>query len=225
MAHSFPQFEKGYTPSRYHVGARRALALAAVATLAILLLLPFTQLLSEWTKKDRTVRSFEIATPPPPPPPPLEEPPEPPPQEEPPPDLQPPPPPLDLAQLEMALNPGIGDATAGGLGFGGFAVQPDAASEVQLFDVRDLDEIPRPVRQVAMQVPSRFKRERISGTVVLEIQIDEQGRTTVLRVVETSSPELNENAIKAAEQFRWTAPTKNGEPVKARYELPIGFRF
>ena len=59
----------------------------------------------------------------------------------------------------------------------------------------------------------------------LEVMIDEKGATTVLEIVESSDPALEAPAIEAAEQWIWTAPKKNGEPVKARYIFPIGFRF
>lgn len=131
---------------------------------------------------------------------------------------------MNLMQLELALNPGIGDALAGVSGFTGFELSPDAAMELQLFDVRDLDELPRIIRQVNMEVPLRFRQERISGLVRAEIMIDEQGNTTVRRIIESSSPELEAPARAALNQFIWTPPRKNGEPVRARYIVPIGFR-
>ncbi|HKJ89634.1 MAG TPA: energy transducer TonB, partial [Oceanipulchritudo sp.] len=97
--------------------------------------------------------------------------------------------------------------------------------EAQLFNVQDLDELPRPVRQVKMEPPSRFRQERISGLVRVEIMIDESGTTTVRRILESSHPELEEPARRALAQWTWTPPRKNGDPVKARYILPIGFRF
>lgn len=200
-------------------------AYAVLATLLIFLLVPFTQMLGELDGRRAMVRSVEIAPPPPPPPPEIEEPEPPPEPEEPPPPLDTPPPPLDLTQLELALNPGIGDAMAGSFGFGGFAVQPDAVAEMNLFEVEDLDEPPRPLRQVRMEVPARFRQERISGLVRVEIAIDEEGHTEVLGIVESSDPALEQPAREAAAQWKWTPPRRNGEPVRARYVFPIGFRF
>lgn len=218
-------FENGYAPAKFRIAIIRAIVYAGVSVLAIYILLPFTQLISGTPKKVIEFREFNVAPPPPPSPPDLEEPPEPEVEEDPPPELSEPPPPLDLAQLEMAMNPGIGDAQAAGLGFGGFDSQPNALADLQLFDVKDLDERPKPTRQVKMMPPIQFKKERRSGIVRLEVMIDENGRTKVLKVVESSDRALEASAISAAEQWIWTPPKKNGEAVKARYVFPIGFKF
>lgn len=202
-----------------------SVVLGGLISLAILFVIPFTQMLSGLNPPEKKLRSFDVVQPPPPPPPELEEPPEEPPPEEPPPEMTQPPPPLSLTQLELALNPGIGDALSGAGGFEAFDLAPDAAMEAQLFNVKDLDEPPRPVRQVKMEPPARFRQERISGLVRVEIMIDEDGQTTVRKILESSHPELEAPAREALRQWRWTPPKKNGEPVKARYIMPIGFRF
>jgi protein TonB len=216
---------RGLSEIRRPLNRVRAIILGAALSFGIFILVPFTQMLSGLKPQDKTVRSFDVVQPPPPPPPELEEPPEEPPPEEPPPEMTPPPPPMSLTQLELALNPGIGDALAGVGGFEAFALSPDAALEAQLFDVQDLDELPRPIRQVRMEPPTRFRQERISGLVRVEIMIDEEGRTTVRRIIESSHSDLVDPAREALRQWVWSPPKKNGDPVKARYILPIGFRF
>ena len=203
------KFSNGYQPKKQGIGFIRAIVYAIVTILAIYVLLPFTQMLTGDGKDVLEYREFDISPPPPPSPP----------------DLQEPPPPLDLAQLEMAMNPGIGDAEAAGLGFGSLEAQPDALADLELFDVKDLDERPNPIKRVNIIPPIQFKKERRSGMIRLEVMIDEKGATTVLEIVESSDPALEAPAIEAAEQWIWTAPKKNGEPVKARYIFPIGFRF
>jgi protein TonB len=214
-----------YSHPRGIKGVGRIIFYAGSMTVVILFLIPFTQYITSLVDGGPDIRTVDVVPPPPPPPPEFEEPPEAEEMEEPAPDLAPPPPMLSFSQLEVALEAGIGDAMGGGFGFGGFAVQPDIAAEIELFDVKDLDEVPRPRVQVKMEPPIRFKRERISGIVRLEIAIDEQGKTTVLNVVKTSHSELNESAIAAAEKWIWTPPKKNGKAVKARYVFPIGFAF
>ncbi|EDY82893.1 hypothetical protein VDG1235_2516 [Verrucomicrobiia bacterium DG1235] len=219
------RFENGYKPTRFHTAIFRALIYAGASLFAIYTLLPLTQFISGKKKDVIEFREFDIAQPPPPAPPDLEEPPEPEPEENPPPELQEPPPPLDLAQLEMAMNPGIGDAQAAGLGFGGLEAQPDALADLELFDVKDLDERPKPLKRVAMVAPIDFRKERRSGTLRIEIMIDENGRTTVLRILDSPGESANAPAIEALEQWVWSPPKKNGKPVKARYIQPMGWRF
>lgn len=224
-ANKASKFENGYKPTRFSVAIIRAVIFAALSLFAIYALLPLTQFIGGQQKDVIEFREFDIAQPPPPAPPDLEEPPEPEPEETPPPELREPPPPLDLAQLEMALNPGIGDAQAAGLGFGGLEAQPDALADLNLFDVKDLDERPTPIRQVAMVAPIEFRKERRSGTLRIEIMIDENGITKVLNILESPGETANQPAIEALEQWVWTPPKKNGEAVKARYIIPFGWRF
>ncbi len=212
-----------YKQPRSGGGLFRIVFYATATTGIILFAIPFTQFITALTDGGPEIRSVEVAPPPPPPPPEVEEPPEEIEEQETPPEIQPPPPMLNFSQLEVALEAGIGDAMGGGFGFGGFAVQPDAMEDIQLFDVKDLDELPRPLKQVAMLVPTRFKRERIDGRLRIEIKIDEQGNTEVIQILETSDRELNRPAIEAVEQWKWTPPKKNGEAVNARYVLPFGF--
>ena len=219
------RFENGYQAPRFRVAIIRSVVYAVVCVLGIFALLPLTQLISGTQRDVIEYREFDVAPPPPPSPPELDEPPPEEVEEEPPPELQEPPPPLDLAQLEMAMNPGIGDAQAAGLGFGALEAQPNALADLDLFDVKDLDELPKPIRSVKMIPPLDFKRERRSGIVKLEVMIDEQGATRVLEVLEATDPSLHDPAITAVEQWIWTPPKKNGEAVKARYIFPIGFKF
>ena len=90
--------------------------------LFLFLLLPFVQAITEPPSKDLELRTVDTADVPPPPPPPEEEEEEKPsePDEVKPPELTDAAPPLDLSQLELALNPGMG----GGDGMAGdFAVK------------------------------------------------------------------------------------------------------
>lgn len=216
-------FQDGYHRGSFRSGLIRAFLYGGAITSAIMLVLPFTQMLSSLGKDDQKVRSFDIVQPPPPPPPDIEEPPEEPPPEEPPPEMSQPPPPMNLAQLELALNPGIGDAVAGGLGFSGFDVQPDAAADIELFDVKDLDELPRPLGSPRMVAPIQAKRERISGRYRFEVEINQEGRTRVLKVLSAEPSQYTQEAREFAETIRWTPPLKNGQPVRARYILPVGW--
>ena len=220
-----PQKLPYYSQPRGIKGVGRTIFYASSMTVVILFLIPFTQYITSLADSGPDIRAIDVAPPPPPPPPDFEEPPEAEEIEEQAPEIAPPPPMLSFSQLEVALEAGIGDAVGGGFGFGGFAVQPDISADIELFDVKDLDEIPRPRVIVNMKPPIRFKLERISGRVRLEVMIDEEGKVTVLSVVSTSDIELNESAIEAAEKFVFTTPKKNGKAVKTKYIFPIGFDF
>jgi protein TonB len=195
-----------------------------ICSVAVFLLLPFTQYISGSGEPTIEIRSVDITLPPPPPPPPEPPPPEEQEQEEPPPELQRTPPQLSLSQMELALNPGIGDAMAGAFEFSGFGVQPDAVGDLDIFDVADLDRPPRRTRTVPPVYPADLRRAHVQGEVTLILVIDQTGRAKVERVAESTNREFVQAAVTAAEQCQWEPPTKDGEAVRARYSMRVPFR-
>lgn len=194
-------------------------------TTAIFMLIPFTQLLESVGKKDTQILSVDIAPPPPPPPPepPEEEEPE---VEDPPPPPPPPPPPqLSLSQLDLAMDPGIGDAMAGAFGFGGFDTQTDALAEMKdFFDVSELDEKLRVLNFQAPEKPYNMRRDRVSGFTRVEFIVDEAGNVSrVIGFTETSHRELEEAVRAVINNWKFSPPTKDGRKVKARVQQPIRF--
>lgn len=207
----------------FQSGSPAVILSAAVLTVLIFFLFPFTQYLGSQTREIEQVRSVAVAPPPPPPP---EEPPPPdppPPDEPPPPDLSEPPPPLDLSQLEMALNPGMGGEFAGAFSVDGFDVAGDAQSEIMTFELSDLDERPRLVSGSPPRYPQDLLRQRVEGVVRLRVMLDENGRVQVQSVLSATRSAFEQPAIVAAESFRYTPPTKNGQPARAVFNLPIHF--
>lgn len=191
------------------------------------LLLPFTTLITGAANNRKEMTTIDVSLPPPPPPPPeIEKPPD-----EPPPEEEPPPPDspnnqLSLAQMDVALNVGFGDAMAGGFSVEGFATQSDATTvaDLGIFDVKDLDKPPARTRTVTPVYPPELKRARVQGTVVLLIIIDQNGRVSVDKVVQSTVREFEQAAITAAEQCIFEPPMKGGQAVRARYRMQVPFR-
>jgi periplasmic protein TonB len=195
-----------------------------LCTAGIFLLLPFSQMIAALGKKPNDLFTVEVAVQPPPPPPPDLEPPEPPPPEPPPPDMQPPPQQLSLSQMDVALNLGVGDAMAGAFSFDGFGVSAeDTAGDLQIFDVKDLDSVPRRTRTATLIHPPPLRTARIAGAVTLMIIISENGGVQVEKVVNSTHREFEANAIRFAEGCQFEPPMKGGQAVKARYTWPIRF--
>ncbi|MEX0331916.1 MAG: energy transducer TonB [Puniceicoccaceae bacterium] len=214
----------GYKVPRSNKYVIRIVIATIIMTLAILAILPFTQALSG-DPRDRNLRSVDVANLPPPEPPPPEPPP--PPEEEEEEeieDFEEPPPPLDLSQLEAALNPGTGNAMAGAFGFGGFAVRPDSLSEMQIFEIKDLDSRPKRLKAVAPVYPMELQRAGIEGTVRVRILIDQAGSVRVLEFVDVVDRRFIEPVTDAVERWQFEAPMKDGKPVQAAYILPLPFQ-
>ena len=81
--------------------------------------------------------------------------------------------------------------------------------------------------QIAVQArpvyPPLALRQKISGTVILLVLVDENGNvkeTKVNRGVDA----LNDAAIKAIQNSKFKPPTKNGVPVKMWTTITVPFK-
>ncbi len=193
-------------------------------TLLFFLVLPLMQTLNKPPATDLTLQSVSTAKLEPPPPPPMEEEPD----EEPEPEKDPPQlmeeaQPLDLAQLELALNPGFGS----GAFSGDFTVNLNTAlsnsKEVDaLFSLSDLDQRPRVVYQPG-PVMSKTLRSKAPGTVYVVFIVDREGRVKNPMVQKASDPLFEEPAVTAVKKWKFEPGKKNGNPVQFRMRVPITF--
>ncbi len=200
---------------------------AAVMTAAFFLVLPLIEAIAAQPPLDTTMRGLDIANLPPPPPPPPEEekkkeeekP------EEKPPELVEDHQPLDLAQLELAMNPSIGD----GWMSGDFAVRLDvvAASGGDdgmegLFSLADLDQKPRVAYQPSPVIDAQV-RKKAPGTVTILFIVDQRGRVENPIVQESTDPIFDKPALNAVRQWKFEPGKRNGQPVRFRMRVPITF--
>lgn len=205
-----------------------ALTLAAALTLGLFLVLPLMQTIAASGRNDLDIRTVDIANLPPPPPPP----PEPEIEEEqdeppPPPKLQPTEaPPLDLSQLELALNPGTGDAMFGDftvnlgnqLGEGGGSEELD-----RIFSLAELDRRPRVLFQRSPRYPPELLRAGRTGTVYVLFSVDTTGTVQGPRVQKSSDPAFEGPALEAVRQWKFEPGTRGGEKVPFKMRIPITF--
>ncbi len=205
-----------------------ALLLGAALTVGLFLLLPILENIGRPEEKpDLQLTSVDAVEPPPPPPTVEEQKPEPPPEEAPPPELTETAPPLDLSQLELALNPGVGD----GLG-GDFAVKLSVVgaeggggmqSSDDIFSLADLDQAPRVVFQPAPQYPPELKKKKVQGTVHILFIVDPDGRVQEPKVHKSDNPGFDKNALAAVRRWRFEPGKVGGRPVQFRMKVPITF--
>lgn len=132
---------------------------------------------------------------------------------------------LDLSQLESALNPGLGGAATAAFDLDAFSQGIDAGSEMQIFDVMELDRTPRLVHRVMPQYPTELRQRGVTGSVSLQIIIDTNGEVTVDRILDwEGSREFIQPTRIALSRCRYEVPTKDGQPVRARYKVTIPFQ-
>lgn len=203
-----------------------AVLLALALTLTFFLVLPLMQQVTKPPDADLELRQVSMANIPPPPPPPPEEKPEEDPDEPPPPEMaEPEAAPLDLSQLELALNPGLGEGGGAGalMWLGNVQKRAEAESEA-IFSMADLDQKPRVVSQSAPEYPPELKRQKVNGTVHILFIVDKDGRVVDPRVQKSTLPQFERPALMAVKRWRFEPGKRSGKPVQFKMRVPITFR-
>ena len=108
---------------------------------------------------------------------------------------------------------GLGEGWGGGTGGG--AYRPGNGVET-----------PRLLREVKPQYTAQAMRAKVQGEVLLECIVLPDGTVGNIRVVRSldSAFGLDQEAIKAARQWRFQPGTKDGAPVAVRAQIEINFR-
>lgn len=196
---------------------------AVVMTCAFFLVLPMIQAITKAAQPDTLLQSLDAGIVDPPPPV-VEEEEEPEPEpEDTPPELSEEPPLLDLAQLDVALGPSIGEGFLGG----DFALKLTGAvagggSVDELFDLQDFDQKPRVVHQPSPSMtPDMVKRA--PATVYVEFIVDERGRVQKPKVKDTGDPMFDRAAVAAVKQWRFDPAKRSGKAVEYPMRVPITF--
>lgn len=200
-----------------------ALGFGLGMTAAIFLLLPISNMISEFAHSLRQNNSVSVVTPPPPPLPEIR------PQEEEEveedkapefqeAEMQP----ISLSELQASLSVGVGKSFAGGADISEMLFQVVDLEDI-IFEIKDLDRVPRLLSADRVEYPYEMKRNKIEGEVTLLVMIDPTGHVSVLEVAKSTHREFEMPAIRAARSAVYTPPTRNGEKVKVKFYLPFTF--
>ncbi len=74
--------------------------------------------------------------------------------------------------------------------------------------------------------PRSAMEEKIEGKVVCRFVVDKNGKIGNIKVIESVSPALDDEAVRVIKKMpEWTPGEKNGERVTVYYRLPIRFNF
>jgi protein TonB len=71
--------------------------------------------------------------------------------------------------------------------------------------------------------PELARRARVSGTVILDVQIDEEGNVSDIRVL-SGHPLFNTAAVEAVRRWKYSPTVLNGEPVPVVATVTVIFR-
>ena len=129
---------------------------------------------------------------------------------------------MTLAQLEMALNPGSGDAV-GDFGFGDFDTGIDALAGMQIFSLADVDKKPTVLVQSTPLYPYSMQQSKTKGNVIVECVLTAEAKVMRARAVKSSHREFEDPAIQAVQRSTFSPAEKDGKPVACKLRIPIQF--
>jgi protein TonB len=76
-----------------------------------------------------------------------------------------------------------------------------------------------------VRYPEKARESNIQGRVIVDFTVDEDGRTTDIRVVRGIGGGCDEEAMRVvANMPRWKPGTNNGKKVKVKFTLPLLFQ-
>lgn len=201
-----------------------SLGLGALFALVLFVLMALAQMLGDVKAPDRSLEETLVAFAPPETLEIVEEEPPPPEEEEPLPELEEEPPQLSLDQLDIALNPGTGGSLAGDFAMPSIGSSAADLGTEDFVDFSELDQVPRPLPGSTIHFPSRLKKKKANGTIILLIQIDEDGRVLDATVDSSDVPQFDDVVVSAVKGWKFSPPTQRGQPVRAQARLPLPIR-
>jgi protein TonB len=107
-------------------------------------------------------------------------------------------------------GPGLGEGSGGGTGGGPF--RPGSGIEP-----------PRLLREVRPNYTEEGRRRQIEGEVDLEVVVGRDGHPSSVRVVRGLGAGLDQQAVLAVRQWRFSPARRNGVPVDVIVDVSVGF--
>jgi TonB family protein len=119
----------------------------------------------------------------------------------------------------------MGNIAGNGSG-GGISIPDSVQADLLGNDLEGLtpDVAPVLMKIVVPQYPESAMKKKISGTVWLNVLVDEKGAVKSARVLKTDSEELNDAAIQTAKKYGFIAGTYHRKPIPVWVSIPIKFR-
>jgi len=197
--------------------------LGSLVTAGLFLVIPITQMASRNDDQRQHEYISVSLQPPPPPAPELEKKEEEPPKEEEDPEFKKDFKPLDLSTLSLLLETGVSSDSVG-VFVGDFIVDDSVLLDSNIFEIEDLDAVPRAILQIKPIYPSNLKRMGVEGDVMIECIVDVQGNVRRPRVIKTTNHEFDKPVLRAIRQWKFEPGKKNNKAVNTRVRIPLNMR-
>lgn len=83
--------------------------------------------------------------------------------------------------------------------------------------------VPKLIKQVTPQYPAALKPHGITGSVLLHVVVDENGKATVADIMEPAGFGLDQAAVEAVQQWEYEPARSEGKPVKVYFRVRVNF--
>jgi TonB family protein len=127
----------------------------------------------------------------------------------------------------MGSGGGIGNGRGGGIGSGdgaGFGPGSGGGFGGGAFRVGGGVSQPAVVYKVDPEYSEEARKAKYSGTVLLQLVVDTDGKAKNIKVVKGVGLGLDEKAIEAVQKWKFTPGKKNGQPVPVYATVEVNFR-
>jgi protein TonB len=105
-------------------------------------------------------------------------------------------------------------------------VEIPTAVDLAYYSAREVDVLPRALRDIHPDYPTEADRRRLSGSVKLQIKLEADGRVSDIEVVESTPKGMfEESALAAFRQARFSPAQRNGRPVRARILIEVKYDY
>jgi protein TonB len=108
-------------------------------------------------------------------------------------------------------GPGFGPGSGGGMGGGVYKIGGGVSSPSLLYKVEP-------------EYSEEARKAKFQGTVLLYVEVDEQGRPRNIRVIRPLGLGLDQKAIEAVEKWKFSPGKKDGKPVAVQAQIEVNFR-
>jgi periplasmic protein TonB len=137
-------------------------------------------------------------------------------------------PPSATFSLGPGTRGGAGSGSDGGIGSGrgsGLGPGRDRGTGDGAYQPGNDVSLPRLLRDVKPTYTSAAMRAQVQGTVLLECVVNAKGEVTAIKVLRSLDAifGLDQEAIRAARQWRFAPGTRLGEPVSVVVSIELGF--
>lgn len=106
---------------------------------------------------------------------------------------------------------GVGAGSGGGIGGGVFRVGGGVSQPVIVF-------------KVDPEYSEEARKAKYSGTVVLSVIVDTEGKAREIKVIKSLGMGLDEKAVEAVDKWKFKPGMKAGSPVNVRAQIEVNFR-